>query len=113
MAFLKTLSVAIFLCIAIYTGLVVINHGANLIPIFVGDLFSLTWRGQFNLDFSGYLALSALWVAWRHQFSTQGIAVGLIACVAGMLFFAPYLFFAIGKADGDFKLLLMGNQDRS
>lgn len=110
MPFLRAISVILFVCIAIYTGIVVNNHGANLLPVFFGDLFAMGWSGQFNLDFMFYLLLSALWIAWRHHFSPGGIVLGLVASVGGMLFFAVYLFFTVGNAQGDMKVLLLGRR---
>jgi len=46
------------------TGVVAYNHGLNLVPIFFGDMASLTWPGQFNADFICFLILSGLWVAY-------------------------------------------------
>lgn len=110
MPFLRTLSVILFVCLAIYTAIVIAGHGVNLLPDFFGDLFAMGWSGQFNLDFMFYLLLSALWIAWRHEFSPGGIALGLAASVGGMLFFAAYLFFAAGNSQGDMKVLLLGRQ---
>ena len=59
----RTLLLLIWLVIAGYTALVVAHHGANLLPVFFGDIASLTWPGQFNLDFLCMLLLSGLWVA--------------------------------------------------
>ena len=55
-------------------------------PIFFGDMAKFTWPGQFNLDFTTFLMLSGLWVAWRHHFSASGLILGAIAVVGGMLF---------------------------
>jgi hypothetical protein len=35
----------------------------------------MSWSGQFNLDFMTFLGLSAVWVAWRHQFTRGGVAL--------------------------------------
>jgi hypothetical protein len=67
MTFLRLLLVLIFTAITLYTGVVIANHGLNLLlPVFYGDMATLAWPGQFNLDFMCMLALSGLWVAWRH-----------------------------------------------
>ncbi len=66
------------------------------------------WQGQFNFDFLCYLILSALWIVWRHNFSIQGILLGLIASVAGILFFAPYILILSLKTKGNIKELLIG-----
>ena len=62
--------------IVAYTSVTVANHGLDLLPVFFGDMAEMGWPGQFNLDFMGFLALSALWVAWRHQFSPAGLGLG-------------------------------------
>lgn len=58
------------------TGVVGFKHGWNLLPIFFGDIVSLTWPGQFNFDFMCFLLLSGLWLAWRHHFSPRWTRIG-------------------------------------
>lgn len=110
MSYLRILVPALFLSIAVYTVIVVANHGTNLVPAYFADVFSLTWTGQFVADFTSYLVLSALWVAWRHDFSAAGIGLAALALVGGMLFFALYLLFAMQQAGGDPVKLLVGPQ---
>lgn len=98
----------IFLAVAIYTGIVIANHGWNLLPIFFGDMVAMTWPGQFNFDFMGFLLLSGLWVSWRHQFSPSGIALGLLAVFGGVLFLSLYLLIASYYAEGSVRNLLLG-----
>ncbi len=99
---------ACLIAIVAYTSVTVANHGLYLLPVFFGDMAEMGWPGQFNLDFMGFLALSALWVSWRHQFSPAGLALGLIAFFGGMLFLSAYLLVQIGRTGGDMKLLLLG-----
>ncbi len=94
--------------IIIFTGIAGLNHGWNLLAVFFENIISLNWSGQFNYDFMCYLLLSALWIMWRHKFSINGILFGLIASVAGILFFAPYLIVASFSSGGDFRILLLG-----
>jgi hypothetical protein len=101
-----------FTCLVFYTAIVGLNHGWNLFPVFFGDMASMTWAGQFNLDFMGFLILSGLWLAWRHQFSPGGLALGVLGFFGGISVLAPYLFFASLKANGDVKVLLLG-KDRA
>lgn len=108
MTVLRALCIALFAVMAVYTFIVVINHGVNLVPAYVADLFSGTWTGQFVADFTTYLLLSALWVAWRHHFTAAGIALAVLAGIGGMLVFSVYLIVAIGAARGDMRVLLMG-----
>ncbi len=98
----------LFVAIFSYTVVVVSRHGWGLIPIFFGDIQLLDWPGQFNLDFLCYLLLSALWIAWRHQFSGLGIFLALVASVAGMCFFAPYLLTIGFQEKGNMRRILMG-----
>lgn len=107
---LRVLLVLQFLGIIIYTGYAVGNEGWNLFPIFLDNLQTLNWSGQFNFDFMNYLVLSGIWVAWRENFSAQGIVLGAIASVLGILFFAPYLLIASLKAKGNAKALFLGQQ---
>lgn len=94
--------------IAVYTSITIANHGWDLMPVFVGDIAKMGWPGQFNVDFTCFLALSALWVSWRHQFSAGGLALGLVAFFGGMLFLSIYLLVHTGRAGGDVKVLLLG-----
>jgi len=110
-AFRFLLIIFIFWILGI-TGVVAFHHGLNLIPIFFGDMASLTWPGQFNADFMCFLILSGLWLAWRHHFSLGGIILGVLGIFGGIMFLAPYLLFASFKADGDMKILFLG-KDRA
>ena len=94
--------------IAAYTGATIAHHGMNLMPVFLGDIAAKAWPGQFNVDFTCFLALSAIWVAWRHQFSASGLALGVVAFFGGMLFLSIYLLVQTGRSGGDVKALLLG-----
>jgi hypothetical protein len=98
----------VFIGVLVYTIIVGVNHGWNLLPVFFGDIATMSWPGQFNLDFMGFLTLSGLWLAWRHHFSPGVIALGLLGLFGGIIVLAPYLFFASVKANGDMKELLLG-----
>lgn len=100
--------VLIFLALASYTAVVVGDHGMNLFPVFFGDIAKMGWPGQFNLDFLFMLALSGLWVAWRHRFSPVGIALGVLAFNGGALFLSVYLMVLLAQADGDMREVLLG-----
>ncbi len=91
-----------------YTSVTIANHGANLLPIFFGDMAKMEWPGQFNLDFMTFLLLAGIWVAWRHHFSPSGIALGVVAVFGGMLFLSAYLLVHSVKTGGDLKALLLG-----
>ena len=102
---LLVLMIAVFFA---YTGIVGLHHGWNLFPIFFGDIVAMTWSGQFNLDFACLLMFSGLWLAWRHQFSPGGIALGLLGFVGGTSVLAPYLLLASYRAGGDMRVVLLG-----
>ena len=108
MGVFRTLLVVIFICIFGYTAIVAANHGFGLLAVFFGDIVAMGWPGQFNVDFTSFLTLSALWLAWRHHFSPVGIALGMLGFFGGGLFLSVYLFLASFSAKGDMKELLLG-----
>lgn len=103
----RILLAVIFVTIAGYTAVVIANHGMNLMPVFFGDMAKLAWSGQFNLDFMCMLALSGLWVAWRHEFSPAGIGLGLLAFFGGAFFLSAYLLIVTARV-ADVRTLLLG-----
>jgi hypothetical protein len=94
----------------IYTGVVIANHGWNLLPVFFGDIAAMTWPGQFNMDFMSFLTLSCTWIVWRHQFSLLGFVLMLLSISGGVMFLALYLLILTFKTDGNMKELLMGKE---
>lgn len=98
----------LFACLAIYTAVVISNHGWNLLPIFFGDMASMGWPGQFNADFMGFLILSASWIAWRNGFSPAGLLLAVCGFFGGIMFLAPYLFYLSYKVDDSMPRLLLG-----
>jgi hypothetical protein len=91
-----------------YTGVVVSSHGLDLFSVFFVDMARMGWAGQFNLDFMCMLALSGLWVAWRHRFSPGGLALALMAFLLGTPFLWVYLLAESRHANGDVRALLLG-----
>ncbi len=112
MAAFRIYLVIVVVCLGTYTMIVGLNYGWNLMAIFFGDIAAMTWPGQFNSDFMGFLTLSGLWLAWRHRFSAGGVALGILGIFGGMMVLAPYLFFASIEANGDVKVLMLG-RDRA
>lgn len=104
----RSLLVAMFVGIALYTSLVVARHGFALLPVFFGDIAKMAWPGQFNFDFLCMLTLSGLWVAWRHRFSGPGLLLGTCALFGGAFFLTAYLFVESYRAGGDVRRLLLG-----
>ena len=108
MNILRIVLSVIFVSIVVYTGVVVWNHGMGLFPIFFGDMAKMAWPGQFNLDFMCMLALSGLWVSWRHRFGVPGILLGIVAFFGGALFLSAYLLVESFRAKGDLASFLLG-----
>jgi hypothetical protein len=104
----RSLLVLFFLVITGYTGVVAWSHGMSLLPVFFGDMAKLGWPGQFNLDFMCMLALSGLWVSWRHRFSATGILLGVVAFFGGVMFLSVYLLAESFRVEGDVASLLLG-----
>ncbi len=109
MRLFQILLVAMFAILLIYTALVISEHGLGLLPVFFGDIGKMAWPGQFNLDFLGFLLLSAIWVGWRHEFGGLGLVLSVCAFFGGIGFLAPYLLVASVKAKGDAAILLLGH----
>jgi hypothetical protein len=101
--------IILWVALSVYTAVVVSNYGMGLLPIFFGDILAMTWPGQFNLDFMFMLALSALWVSWRHQFSTGGLALGFLAFIGGASFLTVYLFVLSYQSKGNIREILVGS----
>lgn len=106
----RALLIAMFVGILAYTVAVGVSQGWDLFSVYLGDMVAITWPGQFNFDFTCFLVLSGLWVAWRHHFSLGGIALALIATVGGIMVIAPYLLIATVQADGDMSVVLLGQK---
>lgn len=104
----RALLIVLWAIIVGYTASVIATHGMGLLTVFFGDLGAMGWPGQFNLDFMSLLTLSALWVAWRHQFSSAGLALAVLAFFGGGLFLTTYLFIVSVLAKGDVKEVLVG-----
>jgi hypothetical protein len=100
--------VAMWATIFVYTAITITNHGWGLFQIFFGDMARMGWPGQFNLDFSFMLMLSALWVAWRHRFTPGGLGLAFLAAVGGASFLSVYLLVLSFRAKGDVRALLLG-----
>lgn len=108
MTLLRLYAFVFLIVLVIYTGIVMANYGAGLVPIFFGDIAAMTWPGQFNLDFLGFLILSALWIGWRHEYSLTGWLLTPLALFGGMLFLTLYILIQSFRLDADLKALLIG-----
>ena len=108
MTIFRTLLIIAFVGVAIYTVFTITDYGLGIVPAAIDALQSMTWLGQFTLDFATYLALTAGWVMWRHRFSPTGILLGVLALTGGILFLAPYLLVLSFREKGDVRRLLLG-----
>ena len=75
-----------FFSLGIYTGVVIDQHGMGLLGVFRGDMAKFGWAGQFNADFMAMLVMSAIWVAWRNNFSKLGFLLAPVAFLGGAAF---------------------------
>ncbi|MEM8768828.1 MAG: hypothetical protein AAGE43_15375 [Pseudomonadota bacterium] len=108
MAAFRAFLVLVVVVVGAYTAVTITNHGINLFPDFFGDMAEMGWPGQFNLDFMFFLAFSALWVSWRHEFSGAGLTLGVGAFLLGAPYLATYLLIQSFRAKGDVRVLLLG-----
>mgnify|MGYP000845570036 CR=1 FL=1 len=99
---------AFMVVLAGYTAVTISNHGWDLLPVFFGDMAAMAWPGQFNLDFMGFLMLSAIWTAWRNNFSPSGLALAVVAFFGGMMFLTIYLLALSLQLKGDVRAMLLG-----
>ena len=98
------------IALVVYTIVVISTDGMILFSVFFGDISKMGWPGQFNFDFIGFLALSAIWTAWRNQYSSTGLGLAVLAFFFGMGFLSIYLLFLTTKHAGDMGFVLLGNR---
>lgn len=108
--FLKSLLLLQTIAVLIYTIITIQNEGFVFLERALEFVQTMQWIGQFALDFGCYLILSALWIAWRNQFSWVGILMASAASILGIIVFAPYLLFLINKENGSIKRVLIGER---
>lgn len=101
--------ILVWVIIVGYTAMVISNHGLGLLSVFFGDMKTMAWPGQFNLDFTFMLMFSAIWVFWRHHFSIGGLLLGVLALFFGSMFLATYLLIMSWQTRGDVKEILLGS----
>lgn len=102
---LRIIAAVLFVALVLYTLAILPEHGADFISVFFGNIWAMNWSGQINLDFSGYVILSALWIGWRHNYTPAGLGLGAAAFLGGMFFF-PYLIYLAFTAKDARELLL-------
>lgn len=106
--FIKSLLILQTLGLFIYTCYAFQTEGISLFSVLFTNLKSLGWSGQFNVDLLCYSTLSGIWIMWRNKFAGSAILIGVLAMSSGMLIFAPYLLWLIGKEKGDLKRVIVG-----
>ncbi|MCI5045351.1 MAG: hypothetical protein MRY72_11695 [Aquisalinus sp.] len=106
----RGLLLTFFIVIAIYTMIVISNHGMGLLTIFFSDVAAMNWPGQFNLDFMTFLVLSATWLAWRNNFTPISFLLALCGAFGGMFFLSAYLLYLTFQTKGDIKEIMLGKQ---
>lgn len=106
----KTLLIIQTTTLLVYTFIAFKNEGADLLSVFLTNIQSLNWNGQFNADFMCYLTLSGIWIMWRNKFTLSSIIIAIIAMIMGIIVFAPYLLYLFFKEKGDAKKFLIGNR---
>lgn len=98
------------LIVLAYTGYVIAREGLIFLEVAQTNLLSLTWNGQFTLDFSCYLVLSGIWIMWRSQYNSSAILIGIMAMILGIIVFAPYCLFLLLKEKSNIRKVLLGNR---
>lgn len=102
--------VVMLVSLVVYTLNVGLTHGWNLIPLFFAEIQAMTWQGQFNFDFAGFLILSATWTLWRNHFSLPAIGLSLLAATGGILFLSIYLLYLSFVTNRDIKRIMLGDE---
>lgn len=110
MPLFRLLLITIIATVGVYTAITISRHGLGLLPIFFGDIAKIGWPGQFNMDFLSFLILGSVWLTWRHQFSPLGLFFGFLVFAGGAPFLCSYLLIASFRANGDVKILLLGEK---
>jgi len=90
------------------TVIAINGYGVNWPAVAIGDLASLSWRSQFDIDFIIHLLLLATWVVWREGATTRAYLFGLLSVVMGGMFSFPYIVYTSIKAKGNVKDMLLG-----
>ncbi len=108
MTYFRLLLVVFCMVVSVYTIAAIANDGINLFTNTLPAVAQVGWPGQFHVDFVTYLALTGLWVAWRHKFTPAGIALGVAASVLGIIFLSLYLLRELKRNGGDVHALLLG-----
>ncbi|MEL6828781.1 MAG: hypothetical protein AAFO63_01460 [Pseudomonadota bacterium] len=107
----RLMLIAFLAVIAVYTVIVGMNHGWNLVPVFFDNVAAMSWSGQFNLDFMIFLILSASWVIWRNGINAAGLGLGAAALFGGMLFLSIYLLVLSVQPNASLRSIMLGRHN--
>ena len=110
MFLIRVLCIAMFVGIVVFTVAAIRQDGWDLATPFLSDMQAMNWSGQFNYDFSCYLALSTLWFVWRNEGSALSLIAAPLVLLGGILIFAVYLFALSFFVDGRLDILLLGRE---
>lgn len=113
MAAFRLFVLVMWLALVGFTAAVISRDGLNLLPVFFGAMREGHWPGQFNADFSTFLALSGFWTAWRSGFTPAAIALGIFASLMGGAFLLAYLLYLSWRCGGDPARILLGVHHKS
>lgn len=100
--------VIVFLLELVYTVLVITFEGMNYVSVFIHSITIFSWNGQFNLDFSFYLIVSAFWILWRNKPGVTSFLLAIAALNLGTLFLSPYLLYLIITEKGNLLTVAAG-----
>ncbi|MCE1190279.1 MAG: hypothetical protein LWX56_14215 [Ignavibacteria bacterium] len=100
----------VFVVELVYTLMVIKFEGMNFVPVFIHNISQFSWSGQFNLDFSFYLVLSAIWIIWRNGPGVKSFILAIAALAGGTLFFSLYLAYVIIAEKGDLARVVTGER---
>lgn len=110
MLVLRMICGVLFAILAIYTAITISRDGMDLVTPFFSDILSLTWPGQFNVDFSSYLVLGTIWFVWRNDGATLSLVLAPVVLTGGMLVLAAYLIWLSYRVDARMDVLFLGRR---
>lgn len=108
--FLKGLLIIQTVGVLVYTAITIQNEGFTFLEKAKDFAISMSWMGQFTVDFQCYLMLSALWIVWRNKYTTKSIVFAIVAMILGIIVFAPYLLYLLLKEKGNLSKVLIGER---
>ena len=108
MTWLRLILLVSTVTIFVVTFVAIDASGLNWPAVFLGDLFALNWRSQFNTDLVIHLGFIGGWIAWREGVGIKGVVYGVLAVLWGGMFTFPYVLIESYRARGDVRQILLG-----